>query len=530
MSSIYGFYCLSHNASASLIVDGKIVYCVEEERLTRIKAADQYESYPQLSSQRIEEATGIKIKEADHKLFALPIHPDFANYIAGADYETCSHHTAHNYSSYFTSGMVGKVLSISLDGGGETNTCKVFLCEDGKMYQVKNFPISTDGSLGLLWAFITNTIRGYNHDGVPVWKMLKDEGKLMGMAPNGNYNERYQKILRSLLTYKDYKFNFTNTSFRTRFVMDSLFSRGEFEIFENVQDFAFNLQYYTEEIVLRLIEDLHRDFPDYKKICLSGGIFANVKLNQKINELPWVDEIYVVPPMGDEGLSLGVALKKAVELGEITKPFKLDNVYFGFEYTDTEVYKISQEYDFVRKQYNSQEIAKHIHDGEIIGWFQGKMEYGPRALGARSILTKPTDPETHAKLNQRLFRNDVMPFAPMVLDEHFDELFTCSKSKYAAEFMTVCYTTKEEWIDKIPAVIQKTDKTARPQVITKKNNNRVWNLMKNYYELSGIPAVLNTSFNIHNEPIIENPTHAFEHLKNKVVDKLVIGNYVYENR
>jgi carbamoyltransferase len=96
--------------------------------------------------------------------------------------------------------------------------------------------------------------------------------------------------------------------------------------------------------------------------------------------------------------------------------------------------------------------------------------------------------------------------------------------------MTVCYTTKEEWIDKIPAVIQKTDKTARPQVITKKNNNRVWNLMKNYYELSGIPAVLNTSFNIHNEPIIENPTHAFEHLKNKVVDKLVIGNYVYENR
>ena len=263
---------------------------------------------------------------------------------------------------------------------------------------------------------------------------------------------------------------------------------------------------------------------------MSGGIFANVKLNQKINELPWVDEIYVVPPMGDEGLSLGVALKKAVELGEITKPFKLDNVYFGFEYTDTEVYKISQEYDFVRKQYNSQEIAKHIHDGEIIGWFQGKMEYGPRALGARSILTKPTDPETHAKLNQRLFRNDVMPFAPMVLDEHFDELFTCSKSKYAAEFMTVCYTTKEEWIDKIPAVIQKTDKTARPQVITKKKNNRVWNLMKNYFELSGIPAVLNTSFNIHNEPIIENPTHAFEHLKNKVVDKLVIGNYVYENR
>jgi carbamoyltransferase len=529
MSSIYGFYCLSHNASTSLIVDGKIVHCAEEERFTRIKAADQYESYPQLSSQKVEEATGIKIKEADHKLFALPIHPDFAYYLTGPDFETCSHHTAHNYSAYFTSGMEGKVLSISLDGGGETSNSKVFLCEDGKMVQVKSTPICSEGSLGLLWAFVTNTIRGYNPDGTSVWKMLKDEGKLMGMAPNGKYNERYQKILRSIISYKDYVFNFSNTAFRTRFVMDSLFARGEFDSFDNVQDFAFNLQYYTEEIVLQFIEDLHRDFPEYTKICLSGGIFANVKLNQKINELPWVEEIYVVPAMGDDGLSLGVALKKAVELGEIEKPFRLDNVYFGFEYPDSKIFEISQNFDFTRTQYDAEIIAKDIDDGKIIGWFQGKMEFGPRALGARSILTKATDPETHSELNQRLFRNDVMPFAPMVLSERFDEIFTCSKSKYAAEFMTICYTTKEEWIEKIPAVIQKTDKTARPQIITSKNNNRVWDLMNRYEKISGIPVILNTSFNIHNEPIIENPEHAFTHLKNKIIDKLVIGNYVYES-
>jgi carbamoyltransferase len=311
--------------------------------------------------------------------------------------------------------------------------------------------------------------------------------------------------------------------------MDSLFARGEFDSFENIQDFAFNLQMYTEEVVLQFIDDLHGVFPDYSKICLSGGIFANVKLNQKINELPWVKEIYIAPPMGDEGLSLGVALKKAVDLGEITKPFKFQNVYLGFEYTDTEIFKISQDFDFIRKPYNSQEIAEDINLGKIIGWFQGKMEYGPRALGARSILTKATDPETHAKLNERLFRNDVMPFAPMVLSENFDEIFTCSKSKYAAEFMTICYTTKEEWIDKIPAVIQKTDKTARPQIINQNNNRRIWDLMNNYKSISGIPVILNTSFNIHNEPIIENPVHAFTHLQNKVIDKLVIGNYVYQN-
>jgi carbamoyltransferase len=311
--------------------------------------------------------------------------------------------------------------------------------------------------------------------------------------------------------------------------MDSLFARGEFDSFENIQDFAFNLQYYTEEIVLKFIDDLHNLFPEYRKICLSGGIFANVKLNQKINELPWVEEIFIAPPMGDDGLSLGVALKKAVELGEIKKPFKLNDVYFGFDYTDAEILRTSQDYDFVREQYDAQKIAEDLNQGKIIGWFQGKMEFGPRALGARSILTKATDPETHSKLNERLFRNDVMPFAPMVLSEKFDDIFTCSKSKYAAEFMTICYTTKEEWIDRIPAVIQKTDRTARPQIITHKNNNRVWDLMNRYEKLSGIPVILNTSFNIHNEPIIESPEHAFTHLKNKVIDKLVIGNYVYEN-
>lgn len=529
MSSIYGFYSLSHSSSSTLILDGEIIHCVEEERLTRIKAADQYESYPNLSSQRIEKETGIKVKDADYKIFALPFDSDYAKTLVGSNYETVSHHTAHNYSSYFTSGMQGKVLSISLDGGGENNSSMVFLCENGKMNKVNNTSLATEGCLGALWAFVTNTIRGYYPNAEPVWKMLKDEGKLMGMAPNGFYNERYQNILQSIITYKDGGFQFPNTGHRTRFVMDSLVSRGEFSSFENIQDFAYNLQYYTEKLVLKFIDDIHVKFPDYTKICLSGGIFANVKLNQKINELSWVEEIFITPPMGDEGLSLGAALKKAVELGEIKSPLRLNNIYLGFDYTDTQIFKVSQEFDFNRKPYSSSMIAKDIDDGKIIGWFQGKMEYGPRALGSRSILAKATDPGIHSALNERLFRNDIMPFAPMVLSEKFEEIFTCSKSKYAAEFMTLCFTTNDKWVDKIPAVIQKTDKTARPQIITSKNNKMIWDLMNKYQEISSIPVILNTSFNIHNEPIIENPEQAFKHLKNKVVDKLVIGNYVYEN-
>ena len=282
--------------------------------------------------------------------------------------------------------------------------------------------------------------------------------------------------------------------------------------------------------MIEFFNDIHKKFPEYTKIAVAGGLFANVKLNQKLNELDWLDELFVYPPMGDEGLSLGAALWKSNQLGELKKPLKLTNFSFGPSYDEDSIYELSKEFDFIRTGLDYDEIAKDIHSGKIIGWFDGGMEFGPRALGNRSLLVRPTQLETHKVLNRRLNRYDTMPFAPMVLGEHFEDLFTTNKSKYSAQFMTICYSTKTEWIDKIPAVVQKSDKTARPQVITSENNPKIYRLMKRYFELSSIPAILNTSFNTHGEPIIENPSHAFNHLKNKVVDKLVIGNYVYQNR
>ena len=282
--------------------------------------------------------------------------------------------------------------------------------------------------------------------------------------------------------------------------------------------------------MIEFFNDIHKKFPEYTKIAVAGGLFANVKLNQKLNELDWLDELFVYPPMGDEGLSLGAALWKSNQLGELKKPLKLTNFSFGPSYDEESIFEFSREFDFIRTKLDYDEIAKDIHSGKIIGWFDGGMEFGPRALGNRSLLVRPTQLETHKVLNRRLNRYDTMPFAPMVLDEYFEDLFTTNKSKYSAQFMTICYSTKTEWMDKIPAVVQKSDKTARPQVITSENNPKIYQLMKRYFELSSIPAILNTSFNTHGEPIIENPSHAFNHLKNKVVDKLVIGNYVYQNR
>jgi carbamoyltransferase len=347
------------------------------------------------------------------------------------------------------------------------------------------------------------------------------------MAPDGYFDEKIYNMLKSCLNYKNFRFYPSATHTKTQFVVDMMKNEGLLNTQKQKEVFSFNLQKLTEDLFLNFLDDVHKLYPEYKKLCFAGGLFANVKMNQKINQLDWVDEIYIYPAMGDEGLSLGACIYKSVELGELTKPFKLNDVHFGISYSIDEILKISENYKFKRQEYIAKEIAQEINNGAIIGWFQGGSEFGPRALGARSILVRPTKISTHKVLNGRLKRYDTMPFAPIVMEEHFEKIFTTSKSKYSSEFMTLCYDTKDEWIDKIPAVIQKSDKTARPQVVVKSKIPKFWEILNEYYEISGIPVLLNTSFNPHNTPIIENPEQAFNMLENKIIDKLIIENYVF---
>lgn len=527
MSIIYSLFGSSHSSSASLLKDGEIISCVEEERLTRIKAADNDPSYPDLSLLEIEKNSKIKLNDSDHIVFVEPVSLKYINKITKKNFDVVSHHDAHCYGSYYTSGMNGKVLTISYDGGGEKSVMKIYLCEDGKMKLYRAFDLCSFGSISHVWGFVTSGFLGPTNS---PWRMLKDEGKLMGMAPNGHYDEKIYRMLNSVIKYKDLRFYPSNTGNKTRFLIDSIYNNGYLDTKQKKEIFCYNLQKLTEDLFLNFLDDLHKILPEYKKICFSGGLFANVKLNQKINELDWVDEIYVYPPMGDEGLSLGGAIYKAVQLGEWTKPKKIKNVYFGTKYTNEEIYQFSRHYNFTREEYSSKKIAQDLNKGKIVGWFKDGFEYGPRALGARSILVRPTDIETHKVLNKRLKRHDTMPFAPIIMSEYFDDVFTSKKSKYSAEFMTICYSTKDEWIDRIPAVIQKSDKTARPQIVNKKNLPKFWEILNEYYSLSGIPLLLNTSFNSHNQPIINSPDLAFEALNNEIIDKLVIEDYVYFRR
>lgn len=527
MSTIYGFFDGSHSVSSALIVDGKIHTVVEEERITRIKSGDNFIAHPDLSSIVVEKYSEIPIPLADYRIFVEPVPDEYARRLSKAPYEKCGHHDAHNYGSYFTSGFDGKVMSISYDGGGESSVLKVFLCEDGKMSQIQQGKLSSFGSLSHVWGFSVSSITGNNKKGENKWIMCKDEGKLVGMAPEGHYDEKIYRMLKSVINYKDLRFYPSTNMWKTRFLADMMYDKGYFSTQKKREIFSYNLQLLTENIFIEYLNDLHNLYPEYKKLCFSGGLFANVKLNQKINELDWVDEIYIYPSMGDEGLALGACIYKAVQLGEITTPMKLNNFYFGLDYSEQSVDDYNNSFGFKKRKYEVSEIANKINQGMIIGWFQGRFEHGPRALGNRSILVRPTDKDTHSKLNKRLGRYDIMPFAPVVLSEYFDNIFYPSKSLHAAQFMTLCFNTKEEWIDKIPSVIQKTDKSARPQVLNKESNIKYWELINEYYKISGIPVLLNTSFNSHNEPIIDNPEQAFEALNNKIIDELVIGDYVY---
>jgi carbamoyltransferase len=530
---ILGIQGGSHSCGIAGMDNGKIVFSFEEERFNRIRAyKDFYKDffrYPIESFKNLHKFD-FNLEDVDYitSHYQLHVMKDMWKSISSLPfpeekYILTNHHDAHCNLAYYCSGFEEDTLVISLDASGETHSNKVYLGSNGNMTYIDGIDLSHK-SLGHYYSMLTEFLG---------FKRLKDEGKVVGRSSHGSFSQKFYNIFNDCIKVENGKTDKDN---------GKIFLGGVYEdfyklFFEQIgskfyahlkDDIAYTGQLVFEEKILQIINHYHNLYPQVKKVALVGGVFANVKLNKRINDLEWIDEVFVAPPMGDEGIALGACLAVHKKFHPEFKPFKLDNVFLGTEYSDGEF-----EFDdtkFSKRPYTEEQLAYDLKEGKVVGWFQGRYEHGPRALCNRSIIADPSVPGTYKKVNDRLQRNDFMPFAPVVIDEYADKVFNVNKSRYTAEFMTMLYDTRKEWYDKIPAVVHPIDKTARIQIVTENSNSKFYKLINKFNDITSIPVLMNTSFNVHGEPIVCRPEEGFVHLDNGIVDVLVVNNYVYTKK
>jgi len=294
------------------------------------------------------------------------------------------------------------------------------------------------------------------------------------------------------------------------------------------------MQTVLEDIVTRYINHWIQE-SGYSNIALAGGVFANVKLNQRIHELPSAQSIFIHPGMGDEGLALGAALFKCFQLCQQTQTRfecnRIDHVYWGPEFSTSQIENEIKESGLPYEDCPNieEKVAALIARGKVVARFAGNMEYGPRALGNRSILYQTTDTTVNDWLNKKLHRTEFMPFAPVTLKEYSHQCYKdVGGAEIPAEFMTITFDCTD-WMKKnCPAVVH-VDGTARPQIINKETTPLYYKIVDEYRKLTGLPSIINTSFNMHEEPIVCTPNDAIRAFKQGSLDYLAMENFLIRN-
>ncbi len=429
------------------------------------------------------------------------------------------HHLTHAISAAYFSGFADCAV-ITMDGQGDWGVHHTSgLFRDGR-YERQQASDAAGTSAGMFYGHITELLG---------FRPMRHEGKVVGLAAMGDARPLYEAFIRALRVSADghtltSDFIGADAEARRLAYLRSAIAGHKRE------DISAAAQQVLEDVALELIRNfLQRS--GQRCVAVNGGVFANVKLNQRIAALAEVDSIFVFPGMSDTGNSVGAALLdlQAADPDALRGGEPLVDVYLGPGYDDTAVAQALSAVGLTGSKLDEDELvataAGAIHDGRVIGWFQGRMEFGPRALGNRSMLARPTESAINDWLNERLDRSEFMPFAPSVLAEHADELFVgVGKARHTAEFMTITFDVTPEWRSRIPAVVH-VDGTARPQLVRADRNPLYHRLISAYHALSGIPLVLNTSFNVHEEPIVCAPAEAIRAFVEKRVDCLAVGSY-----
>ena len=589
MKSILGISAFYHDSAASIIIDGKIVAAAQEERFTRIKH-DQ--SYPHNAIEFVLKFAKLTLSEVDHVVFFekpfLKFERLLETYVAFAPrgfksfYKAMpiwlkeklfqkkllfkelkkhdknfndkkkimfsDHHLSHAASAFYPSPF-DEAIVLTADGVGEWATTTLALAKENKVEIIKE--IHFPHSLGLLYSAFTY-YTGF--------KVNSGEYKLMGLAPYGTpiYKD---KIVKNLISIKedgtfrlnqDY-FNYATGLTMTNNKFNDLFGQpvrkpNEKNLTQFHMDIAASIQSVTEEIMIKLATSIQNQY-GIRNLCLAGGVALNCVANGKLIEKKIFDRIWIQPAAGDAGGSLGAAL--ALWHNEFNNPRivnpndDMKGSYLGPEYDNNQIEENLNEIGAVYEITNEDELisktAEDLSNGLAVGWFQGRMEFGPRALGARSILGDPRSSSMQKNLNLKVkYRESFRPFAPSVLRDDLSEWFDIDiDSPYMLFVSNInskkCLPMTEEQkklfgIDKlnikkseIPAVTH-VDYSARIQTVHKNTNKKYFNLIKKFKEITGCPVLVNTSFNVRGEPIVNTPKDAFNCFMGTELDILVLGN------
>jgi carbamoyltransferase len=417
------------------------------------------------------------------------------------------HHQAHAAGAYFASGF-DRALIVTLDGYGSGLAGSISVGENGHIRGIHE--LEYPHSLGTYYESVTSSLG---------LKPSRHEGKIVGLAAYGD-----AAILSDILLSR---FQQIPGDFRIIESNNIYFSRYLASLFPKI-DVAAAYQRVLEIVATNYVHHYVEQTGLDTLVC-SGGVLANVKMNQRLFEIPGIKRIFIYPNMGDGGCGTGAAFLASQTSPEGIPPYR--TVYFGPDYSDDCIAVELRATGLPLERVSSIElrIAKLIHEGKVVARFSGRMEYGPRALGNRSILYRATEPEVNQWLNQRLGRTEFMPFAPATL---FEERHRCYRNidggEFAAQFMTITFDCTDFMKQMSPAAVH-IDGTARPQLVLEAANPSFYAIVKEYYRLSGIPSIINTSFNMHEEPIVNSPEDAIRAFLEGNLDYLAIGNFLVKN-
>ena len=418
------------------------------------------------------------------------------------------HHQCHAASTYYCSGFTD-ALVITADMMGDGLTLTVSTGKNRKLQRI--FCQTGLSGIGAFYSKITQVL-GF----VP----NRHEGKVTGLAALARPNPKLLNQMKKLFAFRKKTGGFTEINYLFD-LRTTYFGYLDFKKYHK-EDVAASAQAHLEQEVQKFAGHWLKRTKK-RNLCLAGGLFANVKLNQRLHELPEVDNIFIFPHMGDGGLAFG-ALMAYLKPG----PFMLPHVYLGPEFSDQEILDELKKEQLKYQKPNDieQRVASLLAEGKVVARFNGEMEFGPRALGNRSILYQATDRSVNDWLNKRLRRTEFMPFAPATLIEHADRCYKgLAGARHAAMFMTITFGCTDYMKRACPGVVH-ADGSARPQLVSRESNPSFYRIIEEYWKITGIPSIINTSFNMHEEPIVCTPQQAIATFKQGHLDYLAIGKYL----